>query len=124
MKQKTATNSVHGISNTVKKKLSIVICMKYVYAMCYLVCSTTSRIWGFGKNVALKQMASKNNFKAAIEVLNKLPSTVMKHDIICAGEMAMAATCNWTDILNSLRQNVLQNKYLQVTKYFKQNLYH
>ena len=54
-------------------------------------------------------MAYHHNFATAIEVLNKLPSAVMKQDIR-AGEEAIIAMHNGKDTLDNLRYQTFCKK--------------
>ena len=66
--------------------------------------------------MALKQMASDNNFTRAIEVLNKLPNVVTKQDIIKAREEAIIAMYNGKDTLDSLKYQTVCKKVLVSNK--------
>ena len=72
-----------------QKKLGIDICRNILVLHAILGCDTTSRLFGLGKGMALKEMASDNNFARAIEVLDRFPNAVTKQDIIKAGEEAI-----------------------------------
>ena len=61
--------------------------------------------------MVLKKMASDNNFTAIIEVFHKLPSAVMKQDIIRAGEEAIIDMYTGKGILNNLRYQTFCKKY-------------
>ena len=84
--------------------------VEYTSTNAILGCNTTSRIFGLGKGMALKQMAC-DSFAAAIEVLNKLPSAVTKQDIIRAGEEAIIAMYNGKSTLDSLTYQTFCKKY-------------
>ena len=66
---------------------------------------------GLGKRYGIKKMASDNNFTTIIEVFNKLPSAVMKQDIIRAGEEAIIDMYTGKGTLNSLRYQTFCKKY-------------
>ena len=93
-----------------QEKLGICICRNILVLHAILGCDTTSRIFTSGKGMALKKMASDNNFTRAIEVLNKLPNVVTKQDIIKAGEEAIIVMYNGKGTLDSLRYQTFCKK--------------
>ena len=60
------------------EKIGIDICRNILVLHAILGCNTTSRVFGLGKGMVSKMMASDKNFITAIEVLSKLPSAVTK----------------------------------------------
>ena len=99
-----------------QEKLGIGICRNILVLHAILGCDTTSRIFTSGKGMALKRMASDDNFTRAIEVLNKLPNVVTKQDTIKAGEEAIIAMYNGNGTLDSLRYQTFCKKVLVSNK--------
>jgi hypothetical protein len=64
------------------------ICQRLLFAHAFLGCDTTSRLYGVGKGVALKQLLTKNSmFLTAADVfLNRESATC---EIVKAGEQAI-----------------------------------
>ena len=87
-----------------KSVLGTRVCENILFAHALLGCDTTSRVFGIGKGVALKQLRSSEDFNIQAEVFNR--RSVTAEEIAKAGEKALVSLYNGNreeDTLDQLR---------------------
>jgi hypothetical protein len=65
------------------------VCGNMLFTHAILGCDTTSRIFGIGKGVALKQIRTSEHFRAQAQIFTQSNSS--KEEIMAAGERAIVS---------------------------------
>lgn len=89
-----------------KEALGAHVCQNILFVHALLGCDTTSRVFGIGKGVALKQLKNNAIFCVHAEVLNKRGATA--EEIAMAGESALVSLYSGSQTGDTLDQLRLQ----------------
>ena len=94
-----------------KRVLGVRVCENILFGHALLGCDTTSRVFGIGKGVALKQLRNSEDFNIQAEVFNRRSAT--DEEITIAGERALVSLYTGSkkgDTLDQLRLQKFSQK--------------
>ena len=89
-----------------KEVLGAHVCENILFGRVLLGCDTTSRVFGIGKGIALKQLRNSEDFNIQAEVFNR--RSVTTEEIAIAGERALVSLYSGSKKGNTLDQLRLQ----------------
>ena len=78
---------------SVKEKLGQEICRHILFIQAISGCDTTSRLYGIGKGLTLKNFVTDIHFREHVKVFDSLPAS--KEEIVKAGEQVIVCLYNW-----------------------------